>query len=83
MAETDITAAKTIIKPGEEPLPLVAGLGHLWIGNVDVSMLGQLLIGSIPGVVAGSLLTHRMSDGAVRPVLAAILLFAGYRLLVA
>jgi len=65
------------------PLTFIAGLGHFWIGNVDLSMLGGLLMGSIPGVIAGSLLTHRMSDRAVRPILAAILLFAGYRLLIA
>jgi uncharacterized protein len=43
----------------------------------------MLLVGSIPGIVGGSLLAHRMSDNAVRPVLAAILVFAGYRLLIA
>jgi uncharacterized membrane protein YfcA len=65
------------------PLTFVAGLGHLWIGTVDLSKLGWLLLGSIPGVIIGALLTHRMSDNAVRPVLAAILIFAGYRLLIA
>jgi uncharacterized membrane protein YfcA len=65
------------------PLTFAAGLGHLWIGSVDLSKLGGLLLGSIPGVIVGSLLTHRLSDGAIRPVLAAILTFAGYRLLVA
>jgi uncharacterized protein len=65
------------------PLTFVAGLGHLWIGNVDLGTLGLLLLGSIPGIVIGSLLATRMSDTIVRPILAAILVFAGYRLLVA
>lgn len=65
------------------PLTFIAGLGHLWLGNIDFGTLGMLLVGSIPGIVGGSLLAHRMSDNAVRPVLAAILVFAGYRLLVA
>jgi uncharacterized membrane protein YfcA len=65
------------------PLTFVAGLGHLWIGNVHVGTLGLLLLGSIPGIVAGSLLANRMSDHVVRPILAAILVFAGYRLFVA
>lgn len=65
------------------PLTFVAGLGHLWIGNVDVGTLGLLLIGSIPGIVAGSLLASRTSDAVVRPALAAVLCFAGYRLLIA
>ena len=65
------------------PLTFVAGLGQFWIGNVNLTMLGQLLIGSIPAVVLGSLLAHRMSDNFVRPILSAILVFAGYRLIVA
>jgi uncharacterized membrane protein YfcA len=65
------------------PLTFVAGLGHLWMGTVDLSKLGGLLLGSIPGVIIGALLTHRMPDGFVRPVLAAILTFAGYRLFIA
>ena len=65
------------------PLTFVAGLGHLWIGNVDLVMLGALLIGSIPGVIVGSLLAHRLSEAVIRPVLSAILIFAGYRLLIA
>lgn len=63
------------------PLTVVAGLGHLWIGTVDLALLGALLIGSIPGIVAGSLLASRVSDGVLRPALAAVLAFAGLRLL--
>jgi uncharacterized protein len=65
------------------PLTLVAGLGHLWIGNVHWPTLVMLLVGSIPGIVAGSLLTSKVGEGVIRPILAAVLLFAGYRLLVA
>ena len=64
------------------PLTVVAGLGHLWIGTVDLGLLGALLIGSIPGIIAGSLLASRVPDGVLRPALAAVLAFAGYRLLV-
>ena len=64
------------------PLTVVAGLGHLWIGTVDLALLGSLLIGSIPGIVAGSLLASRVSDTILRPALAAVLAFAGLRLLV-
>lgn len=63
------------------PLTVVAGLGHLWIGTVDLALLGSLLIGSVPGIVAGSLLASRVSDGVLRPALAAVLAFAGFRLL--
>src|SRR6201999_1702904 len=37
------------------PLTLVAGLGHLMLGSVNVPMLVSLLSGSIPGIVLGSL----------------------------
>lgn len=63
------------------PLTVVAGLGHLWIGTVDLALLGALLIGSIPGIVAGSLLASRVPDAVLRPALAAVLAFAGFRLL--
>ena len=65
------------------PLTFVAGLGHLWIGNVDPVKLGELLVGSIPGIIAGSLLATRASETVIRPLLAAVLTFAGYRLFVA
>ena len=39
------------------PLTLVAGLGHWSLGNVDFSLLGSLLLGSIPGIILGSRLS--------------------------
>ncbi len=63
------------------PLTLVAGLGHWYIGNVDLMLLLNLLIGSIPGVIAGSLLSTRSPDHFLRPALAAVLMFSGYKLL--
>ncbi len=32
------------------PLTLVAGLGHAGMGNMDWSLLGYLLLGSLPGI---------------------------------
>jgi len=63
------------------PLTLVAGFGHWLIGGVDLTLLGNLLIGSIPGVIAGSLLSSRSPDHILRPALAAVLLFSGLKLL--
>jgi uncharacterized protein len=63
------------------PLTLVAGFGHWLIGGVDFVLLGNLLIGSIPGVVIGSLLSSRAPDNILRPALAAVLLFSGFKLL--
>jgi uncharacterized membrane protein YfcA len=39
------------------PLTLVAGLGHASMGNLDLGLLGQLLIGSLPGIFIGSMLS--------------------------
>lgn len=63
------------------PLTLVAGFGHWMIGGVDPLLLLNLLVGSIPGVIAGSLLSSRSPDHILRPALAAVLMFSGYKLL--
>ena len=65
------------------PLTLVAGIGHLWIGNVNLGLLGQLLLGSIPGIVLGSLLAARIPDRGLRPALAGVLALVGMRLILA
>jgi uncharacterized membrane protein YfcA len=63
------------------PLTALAGIGHMWAGNVNFSLLGWLLLGSLPGIVIGSLFASRVSESFIRPALAAVLMFAGYRLL--
>jgi uncharacterized membrane protein YfcA len=63
------------------PLTLVAGAGHWFIGDVNVELLINLLVGSIPGVIAGSLLSTRSPDHILRPALAAVLLVSGLKLL--
>lgn len=63
------------------PLTVVAGLGHLWMGNVDFTLLGSLLVGSIPGIIIGSLLATRFASGWIRPVLAIVLAASGIKML--
>ncbi len=63
-------------------LASVAAVGHLWAGNVDLSVAGVLLIGSLPGVVLGSRLSVKMPDMFLRVALALTLLFSGMRLIV-
>ena len=63
------------------PLALVAGAGHWFLGSVDFGLLLSLLVGSIPGVIVGSLLSSRASDAVLRPALAAVLVVSGVRLL--
>jgi uncharacterized membrane protein YfcA len=64
------------------PLALVAGLGHLMIGNVDFIILRNLLLGSVPGIIIGSHLASKAPDHIVRTTLAAILLLVGIKMLV-
>jgi uncharacterized membrane protein YfcA len=63
------------------PLALVAGVGHWFLGSVDFWLLVNLLIGSIPGVIVGSLLSSRAPDRLLRPALAVVLAVSGWRLL--
>lgn len=57
-----------------------AGLAHLGAGNVDLSATGWLALGSIPGILAGSQLTVRLPDRAIRFALATVLVLAGVKL---
>jgi uncharacterized protein len=63
------------------PLTVLAGAGHWYLGSVDWTLLGNLLIGSIPGIILGSYLATRARDGVMRVTLASVLMIAGVRLL--
>ena len=63
------------------PLTLIAGIGHWFMGSVDFGLMGALLVGSIPGIIVGSLLGSRSSDAVLRPILALTLLVVSLRLL--
>ena len=62
------------------PLTLVAGLGHASMGNMDWALLGYLLVGSLPGIYLGSHLSGRVPEQILRPCLATMLVFIGYKL---
>jgi uncharacterized membrane protein YfcA len=63
------------------PLTLVAALGHSWLGNVDGWLLASLLVGSIPGIVVGSLIAGKLDDNLVRYALAVMLVFSAVKML--
>lgn len=63
------------------PLTLIAGIGHLSMGTVDLWLLASLLLGSIPGIVIGSLIATRVSDRILVPILATTLAVVGAKLL--
>jgi uncharacterized protein len=58
----------------------VAGFGHLIAGNVDTHALAWLLVGSIPGVLAGSQFTIHFGDRTLRLVLSLVLFASGAKL---
>lgn len=62
------------------PLTLVAGLGHLTMGAVDLWLLGSLLIGSIPGIIIGSRIAARVDERVLVPILATTLAIVGVKL---
>jgi uncharacterized protein len=63
------------------PLTLVAGFGHLLLSTIDLSVLGFLLLGSLPGIFIGSQLAVRVPDTALRLALSGVLLVVGGRLM--
>lgn len=65
------------------PLTLVAGLGHAALGTVNFSLLGALLLGSLPGIWLGSHLGVKIPERVLRPILATMLILIGGRLLLA
>lgn len=56
-------------------LTSVAGFAHMTSGNVDFHLLGWLLVGSIPAIVVGTLISSKMPEKMIRKVLG-ITLFA-------
>lgn len=63
------------------PLTLVAGLGHAAIGNVNWTLLGSLLIGSLPAIHLGAAVAHRLPERVLRSFLATMLFAIAVKLL--
>jgi uncharacterized protein len=54
-----------------------AGIAHTISGNVDFGLAGNIMIGSIPGVIVGSNLSVKWPQDALRTVLGLVLIAAG------
>ncbi|MDR2220037.1 MAG: sulfite exporter TauE/SafE family protein [Methylobacillus sp.] len=61
------------------PLTAIGGFGHWQMGAVDFTLLGSLLIGSLPGIWIGSHLSSRIPEKFLRPVLASVLMLIGLK----
>jgi uncharacterized protein len=59
----------------------VAGVGHFIAGNVDMHIVGWLLLGSIPGILMGSRLALSIPDTLLRFALATVLGLSGLKLI--
>ena len=54
-----------------------AGIAHAIGGNVDYGLMGNILVGSVPGVIIGSQLSVKWPQGLLRGALGVILIAAG------
>jgi uncharacterized protein len=62
------------------PLTLLSGIGHWFAGSVNGSILLSLLVGSLPGIVAGSCAAAHIPEQVLRLTLAIVLLLVGAKL---
>jgi uncharacterized membrane protein YfcA len=58
-----------------QSMPLVgsAAIAHALFGNLEFGLSAAIAIGSIPGVIIGSLISARASNFLLRPILAVVL----------
>lgn len=59
------------------PLTFIAGIGYLFSGFVDLSLLLSLLIGSLPAISLGSKVSSKVPEKILQQILTAILLSLG------
>ncbi|MEB3965164.1 sulfite exporter TauE/SafE family protein [Streptomyces kunmingensis] len=59
------------------PLVGAAALGHFLVGDVSLGLAGTLLIGAIPGVLGGAVLSTRVAGPALRWALIVLLTGSG------
>ncbi len=66
-----------------QAIPMVgaAALGHVLFGDFRLALTLSIVIGAIPGVLAGSLVSSRGSTGLIRGALCVVLLASGLKLL--
>jgi uncharacterized protein len=58
-----------------------AGIAHIIGGNVDFALAGNILVGSVPGVILGSNMSVKWPQGILRTALGVVLIAAGVALL--
>ena len=61
------------------PLTLAAAVGSLIFGKVEFGLTTSLIIGSVPAVFIGSLLSSSVPDRYIRPVIVFVILASGLK----
>ena len=61
------------------PLTLAAALGALVFGHVEFGVTVSIILGSVPAVLIGSLLSSRAPDKYIRPVITFVIFASGLK----
>jgi hypothetical protein len=61
------------------PLTGAAALGALAFGHVEFAVTGSIIVGSVPAVLIGSLLSSRAPDRFLRPIITFVILASGLK----
>jgi uncharacterized membrane protein YfcA len=61
------------------PLTAAAALGSLAFGHVEFGLTGGIIVGSVPAVLIGSLLSSRAPDKYIRPVITLVIFASGLK----
>ena len=70
MVGTDVVHAAVLLS--------AAAVAHWVGGNIDFGLAGNILVGSLPGVVIGAALSDRAPQGFLRTALGIVLIASGY-----
>ena len=61
------------------PLTAAAALGALAFGHVEFSVTTSIIIGSVPAVIVGSLISSRAPDKYIRPCITFVIFASGLK----
>jgi uncharacterized protein len=61
------------------PLTGAAALGALVFGHVELPVTASIVVGAVPGVLVGSLLSSRVPDRGLRPLIGIVVLASGLK----
>jgi uncharacterized protein len=61
------------------PLTASAALGALVFGHVDLPLTTSIILGSVPAVLVGALLSSRINDRYLRPAITVVILASGLK----